>query len=156
MGHRSELWRVGALYCCSARLVGSSTIDVVFGLYHMGTLRQHIVEVACGVIARGDISTAMISAKLLDWLHTCSTLVYHLHEIVVTIGSDGDANFHTIANLQILIQDFPFDGQAASVISDILCLLEELSIDSTPRCTIAGLPGNAGVAAPQCAPPDRW
>ena len=103
MSDSTELGGIGTLYGGGTCFVGSGSIDIILGFDHMGTLRQHAEEVACGIIARCDISTRMITTQRLNGLHTSRTLINHLHKIVIAIGSDGKADADTVSDRELII-----------------------------------------------------
>lgn len=105
----SVFWRINTLYCACSRVITSATINVIFGFYHVFTLREIVEIIICRAILWSTVVAPVISTKLVDRLHARSTFVYHLNEIIITVGCDGKTNFHLVAHLKIaLSDDLPF------------------------------------------------
>ena len=93
----------------------------------------------------------MITRQLFDRLHACCTTVYHLYEVEVAGGLNGDADADALANSQCGLR---FCRNHLSLHSDAALrslyvggLLQELCIDSTPRGTFGSLRGSEGMLA---------
>ena len=102
-----ELRRVGTLHRASACLVDARTVDKVFRIYDVLALRQNIEVIVRRVVARCTVRAIVIAAQLLHGFQTGGTFVNHLHEVVVAVCLDGDADGDTVAYLTALTQDIP-------------------------------------------------
>ncbi len=111
----------------------------------MSAFRQAVEVIVRGVVLRRAVRAVVPAATLIDGLQTGSTLVEHLHEVVVMVGGDGQTDTDAVADLHVCgllalhREDLALDGEAAAGVGNVLRLLHELGIDGTPRCTRRGL-----------------
>ena len=104
MGNGTELGRVGTLHDAAARPVSAGTIDQVFVLDNMSTLGQTVEIIVRGAVFWRTVRTVVPATELADRFHTGSTLVKHLNEVIVAIGSDGDTDPDAVTDLQLNIR----------------------------------------------------
>ena len=87
--------RIGTLCGAGTRLISSGTVDIVFCLNRVATLAHHVEVIAGGIVLRSTVVAIAVATQLAYGFHAGSTLVDDLHEVVVTVGIDGDAYLHT-------------------------------------------------------------
>ena len=66
----------------------------------MSALGQAVEVIVRDVVARRTIVAPVVTAELADGLQAGSTLVGNLHEVVVALSLDGDANTDAVADFK--------------------------------------------------------
>ena len=114
---RANVWAligtiVGALYGLGLLLaLVAGAIYIKGALYYMRALWHHVGIIIGGIVSWRAVKSAAIARQLICGFHAGGTLVYHLNEVVVAVGSDGYAHFHLAAHLQFaVVQQFALDA----------------------------------------------
>ena len=107
-----ELWGIGTAHGTETCLVSARTVDIVFCLDDMLSLGEHIDVIVRGAVFGGTVGTLGVTAQLTHWLHTGSTTIDELYEVVVAVGGDSDSHLDTVAYLDLTLrQDLTGDGE---------------------------------------------
>ena len=111
----------------------------------MTTFGETIEIIVRCVVLRCTVRARVPATELTYGLQTGSTLVHHLHEVVVAVGIDGNTHPDTVTNLQlcglltISGQQFTLHDETTARVGNVMHSLSKLCIDGAPRCTLCTL-----------------